>query len=120
MPDRRFVLTAGGLSLLGAALGLPPRALAAAGLKLGEAQPFSYEGLITDAQASASRAYERGKALPESVLNRIDYDAWGKIKFNTAAALFRDGPGLYPVTFFLSPTATVVWTYGTIGRVCIT
>jgi periplasmic glucans biosynthesis protein len=100
MPDRRFVLTAGGLSLLAGALGLSPRALAAAGLKLGQAQPFSYDGLVKDAQVSATHAYERGKPLPEAVLNRIDYDAWGKIKFDTANALFRDGPGLYPVTFF--------------------
>jgi glucans biosynthesis protein len=100
MPDRRFVLTAGGLSLLGATLGLSSRALAAAGLKLGQAQPFSFDGLVKEAQANAARAYERGKPLPAAVLKRLDYEAWGKIKFNTDDALFRDGPGLYPVTFF--------------------
>src|SRR6202012_4785572 len=35
-----------------------------------------------------------------SVLERIDYAEHGKIKFNTDFALFRDGPGDFPVTFF--------------------
>jgi periplasmic glucans biosynthesis protein len=100
MADRRFFLTAGGISLLGASLGLSPRALAAAGLKLGPEQPFSYDALIKEAQASATRPYQPARRPPEAVLNRIDYDAWGKIKFDTAVALFRDGPGMYPVTFF--------------------
>lgn len=100
MPDRRFVIAAGGLSLLGATLARSPRALAAAGLKLGQLQPFSYDGLVKEAQTSAGRAYQSGTPLPAEVLNRIDYDAWGKIRFDTNVALFRDGPGLYPVTFF--------------------
>ena len=38
--------------------------------------------------------------MPQEVLDRIDYEAHGKIKFNTDYALFRDGPGVFPVTFF--------------------
>ena len=34
------------------------------------------------------------------MLDRIDYAEHGKIKFNTDFALFRDGPGDFPVTFF--------------------
>jgi len=34
------------------------------------------------------------------VLNRLDYEALGRIRFDPEAALFRDGPGAYPVTFF--------------------
>jgi glucans biosynthesis protein len=34
------------------------------------------------------------------VLTRIDYDAHGKIRFKTENALWADGPGAYPVTFF--------------------
>ena len=100
MPDRRFVLTAGGASILASALGISRVAVAATGLKLGQPEPFSFEGLVKDLQASAARAYEGVKPLPAAVLERIDYDAWGKIKFDPANALFRDGPGLFPVTFF--------------------
>ena len=34
------------------------------------------------------------------MLDRIGYDEHGKIKFNPENALFLDGPGQYPVTFF--------------------
>ena len=33
-------------------------------------------------------------------MQKIDYEAWGKITFNTDHALFADGPGRFPVTFF--------------------
>src|SRR5690606_26108915 len=39
-------------------------------------------------------------ALPQDVLERIDYDAHGKIRFKPELALFADGPGQFPVTFF--------------------
>ncbi len=40
------------------------------------------------------------KPLAPQVLEKIDYDAHGKLKFDPANALFRDGPGAFPVTFF--------------------
>jgi periplasmic glucans biosynthesis protein len=98
--DRRFVLRAAGASLAASALGLPARAAAAAGLRLGEPSEFSFDGLTAEARARAAHAYKPPPALPQSVIERIDYDAWGRIKFNTDYALFRDGPGVYPVTFF--------------------
>jgi glucans biosynthesis protein len=99
--DRRSLLTAAGYSLALSALGLPLRALAAvSGLKLGKAQPFSFDGLSKEMQQRASTAYVRDQSLPEGVLDRIGYDEHGKLKFNPAQALFLDGPGQYPVTFF--------------------
>jgi periplasmic glucans biosynthesis protein len=100
MIDRRSVLATASASIALSALGLPAKALAAAGLKLGKAQPFSFEALTQEMQARASRPYAREASLPEAVLDRIDYEAHGKLKFNTDYALFRDGPGLFPVTFF--------------------
>ena len=82
------------------AVGLPTRAAATSGLKLGPAQPFSFAGLIKEAQARAARPYSHESSLPQNVLQRIDYEAHGKIHFNTDYALFRDGPGAFPVTFF--------------------
>src|SRR6185437_13443586 len=56
--------------------------------------------LSQEMQARAAHEYVRPNHLPQQVLDRIDYEAHGKIKFNTDYALFGDGPGLYPVTFF--------------------
>ncbi len=83
-----------------AALGIPAEALAAAGLKLSEPRPFSFERLVALAKSLGAKPYVADNSLPADVLQRIDYDAHGKIKFNTDNALFRDGPGQFPVTFF--------------------
>ena len=82
------------------ALGLAPRAFAASGLKLGKPQPFSFDALSKEMQGRAAHPYARENSLPQQVLDNIDYEAHGKIKFNTDYALFRDGPGIFPVTFF--------------------
>lgn len=99
MPDRRSLLKGAGASLAAAALGWPPVGFAQA-LKYGPAQRFSFDELTHEAERRAGRPYQKGTPLPQQILDRIDYDAWGKIKFNTDYALFRDGPGMFPVTFF--------------------
>ena len=100
MIDRRSVLAAAA-SLGLSALGLPLRALGAvSGLKLGKPQPFSFDALVQEMQQQAATAYVPEKSLPQGVLDRIGYDEHGKLKFNPDYALFRDGPGQYPVTFF--------------------
>jgi len=100
MIDRRSFFTAAGASLAVSALGRSSKALAASGLKLGRAEPFSFDELTKEMQERAARPYTSSNPLPQGVLDRIDYEAHGKIKFNTDYALFRDGPGLFPVTFF--------------------
>jgi len=101
MPDRRSMLGGTVAAITAAALELPGAALAGAGLKLGsEAVPFSFDALTAEARGRAARPYQPPAALPQQLIERIDYEAHGKIKFNTAYALFRDGPGEYPVTFF--------------------
>lgn len=80
--------------------GLGAEAAAAAELKFGPAQPFSFERLKDTARRMARGPYE-GPARPSpEILEKIDYDAWGKIQFNTQAAPFANGPGNFPVTFF--------------------
>lgn len=74
--------------------------MAAAGLTLSQPRPFSFERLVALAKSLGAQPYAPDKSLPADVLERIDYDAHGKIKFNTDNALFRDGPGQFPVTFF--------------------
>lgn len=100
MIDRRSVLAAAAASLAISALGLPSRVVAASGLKLAQPQPFSFDDLTKEMQARAAHPYTPANRLPQEVLDRIDYEAHGKIKFNTDYALFRDGPGAFPVTFF--------------------
>ncbi len=68
--------------------------------KLGPPAPFSFEALTQEAQALAGRPYVPAPALPPQVLERLDYEALGQIHFDPACALYRDGPGAYPVTFF--------------------
>ncbi len=99
MIDRRCVLTGAAASLVATALGARA-AGAATGLKLGNPEPFSFEALSSDAEARAGEAYQPPATLPAEILDRIDYAAHGRIKFKPEYALFRDGPGAYPVTFF--------------------
>ena len=100
MLDRRSFLAAGSASVALASLGLPAAALAATGLKLGNPAPFSFERLAAQARSLAARPYVVDGTLPADVLERIDYETHGKIRFDTGSALFKDGPGAYPVTFF--------------------
>ncbi|MFP8966023.1 glucan biosynthesis protein [Pokkaliibacter sp. CJK22405] len=100
MMNRRAFMGAAGATLGLSALGLPASSLADAGLKFGKAMPFSFEALQAHAQELAGRPYTQESNLPKEVLERIDYDAHGKIIYDTDKALFRDGPGQFPVTFF--------------------
>ncbi len=98
--DRRDFLAAGSTSLVLAALGISPAALAAERMRAGPAAPFSFEDLTAEARAAAGQPYVAPPPLPRGVLERIDYEAHGKIKFKTGYALFAEGPGQFPVTFF--------------------
>lgn len=100
MIDRRQFLAAGGAGMALAALGFLPEALAAKRIRLGSAQKFSHDALIQEAQQLAAKPYAPPVAPPHELLDKIDYEAHGKIKFSTEAAVFGEGPGKYPVTFF--------------------
>ena len=75
-------------------------ALAAQSLKLGAPQPFSFALLKDKARDLAALPYiEPAKPAPE-IVAKIDYEAWGSIRYNTGHALFAEGPSQFPVTFF--------------------
>ena len=97
MIDRRTLLAAA-VTTAGASLGFPARA--AGELRFGEATPFSFDTLKARARELASRPYRVLPSPPREILNEIDYDAHGKIKFRTDLALWADGPSDFPVTFF--------------------
>lgn len=94
---REFLFTAAALATLAATAASPATAAA---LRLGRAQKFSFEALRDRARAMAGARYQPPKQPPRKVLDQINYDAHGKLCFNPNDALFADGPGRYPVTFF--------------------
>jgi glucans biosynthesis protein len=96
--DRRAVLKAA--AMLGFCGGNAGQGFAATAMKLGPAVPFSFDGLKAMARRMAGEPYA-GPARPSpDIVGKINYEAWGKIKFNMDHALFADGPGRFPVSFF--------------------
>ncbi|HEY0354257.1 MAG TPA: glucan biosynthesis protein D [Enterovirga sp.] len=101
MINRRSFIRAAAAGTAGlAASGFAHSALAAEGLKFGEAAPFSFDLLKAQAKRLAGSAYVPPPSPSSDVLTRIDYDAHGKIRFKTEDALWAEGPGPFPVTFF--------------------
>ncbi len=98
--DRRQFL--GLLATAAASTALPwSDAMAAdTGLALGIATAFSLEGLIAEARHLARQAYRPAFQPSAGVLEQIDWEAHGKIRFKPDDALFSGGPGQYPVAFF--------------------
>lgn len=68
-------------------------------LRLGPAEPFSFERLIDRAREMAGRAYVPPEQPAPEIVRQLDYDAHGKLRYRPEYALFGDGPGVYPVTF---------------------
>jgi glucans biosynthesis protein len=100
MIDRRTLLRKAAATAGLAAAGFDAAALAAQGLTFGPETPFSYERLKARARALARAPYAPAPSPSPDVLQAIDYDAHGRIRFRTEDALWANGPGRYPVTFF--------------------
>ena len=101
MLDRRTFLISAGATAVLAGLGFRSSSIAASVLKFQGGQSFSFDALIHRAQDMAHQDYVSPPAPPKEVLDKIDYDARGRIRFDTDSALFANGPGVYPITFFL-------------------
>jgi glucans biosynthesis protein len=99
MIDRRtFLATAASTATL-AAMGYLPTA-SAAQISFGKRTPFSFDALVARARDMAGKAYQPPKRPPQDILDKIDYAAHGQIQFKPEYAVFADGPGQFPVTFF--------------------
>ncbi len=96
---RQFLTTTAALVSLASTRALHA-APAIEALSFGPPRKFSLEALKDEAQRRARLPYTPPPSLPAEVLDRIDYDAHGKIRFKPELALFADGPGKFPVTFF--------------------
>jgi glucans biosynthesis protein len=99
--DRRTVLK-GAAAASAVVAGPLAKAFAdeAGGLQFEPAVPFSYDLFKAHARELAHQPYEPPPRPSPDVLQKINYEEWGKIKFRTDDALFANGPGPYPVTFF--------------------
>lgn len=69
-------------------------------LRFGPARRFSFGELIERARTLAAAPYEPPPAPAPELVRRIDYEAHGRIDYRRELALWRRGPGTYPVTFF--------------------
>ncbi len=98
-PSRRDLL-AGALALGFAAATGTAEAAAQKGLRFGPAQPFSFARLRDRVKVMAAMAYKGPPRPAPDIVSKIDYEAHGKIRFKAENALFADGPGEFPATFF--------------------
>ncbi|HMK89208.1 MAG TPA: glucan biosynthesis protein D [Methylocystis sp.] len=100
-PDRReFLKGAAATSALGALYASPARGQDDAALKFGPSRPFSFEALKQEARRLIGEPY-RPQSVPDpEITSKIDYEAWGKITYNTDHALYAVGKEKFPVEFF--------------------
>lgn len=101
--DRRQMIALGAAAVAMAAS--PAAEAQARNLELGPAQAFTWDGLVARAKALAARPYAPPPTPAPDLLEQIDYDAHGKIRFRTELAPFSaDQGGLakgrFAATFF--------------------
>jgi len=94
---RRALLQLTAAAGLARAFGGAAPARAHQGLEFGPPEPFSYDWLKRHARELATRPYEAPPRPDSEIVERIDYDAHGKLDFRMAYALYRDSP--YPISF---------------------
>ena len=98
--SRRDVFQGAGAALW-ALLAHPNLAQAASSsLSFGQPFEFNYGALVDRAREMATRPYAAAPIVAPDVIQAIDYDAHGKIRYRPEEALFSDGDGAYPATFF--------------------
>jgi glucans biosynthesis protein len=100
-PDRRaFLKAAAATGALGAVGAPAAEAQTSAALKFGAPAPFSFEALQEEARRLINEPY-RPPAVPDpQITSKIDYEAWGKITYNTDYALYAADKERFPVEFF--------------------
>ena len=98
--DRRTLLK--GAAASAAAMNPLAEALAAQsdGLQFDPPVAFTYDLLRSQARERAHGPYVAPPRPAPDILQKINYEEWGKIRYRDDFALFADGPGRYPVTFF--------------------
>jgi periplasmic glucans biosynthesis protein len=91
---RRFVQALGAATLAAGKASATTK-----GLQFGPAIAFSHEALKAQARAMAQRPYEPPPRPDPEIVQRLNYDAHGKLHFRYDFALWGEGGGAYPITF---------------------
>lgn len=66
----------------------------------GEPEPFSFASLQNLARQRAQAPYQPPLRPVPAVVARLGYEEWGEVLFDPQQALFREGPGKFPITLF--------------------
>ncbi|MBA4172771.1 MAG: glucan biosynthesis protein D [Hyphomicrobium sp.] len=98
--DRRQVLAGGAASALFAQLGDAVAGAAVEGVRLGARKSFSFAALKAEAKSIAGRAWRKADAAGSELLEKIDYDAYQKIRFKPQNSLRLDLDGRAPAQLF--------------------
>ncbi len=102
--DRRALIAASLAQTMALALGgdaaRAQTTRGANGLVLGAAQPFSFDGLKLRAKELGAQPYVGPPRPSSEIVAKIDYAIHGTLKYRTDAALFAQGSGQFPATFF--------------------
>jgi glucans biosynthesis protein len=69
--------------------------------RLGPARPFGFEALVRRARRMAAESYKPPRGPDEELLRKITYEELTRVKPRPDRALFADGSGVYPASFFL-------------------
>lgn len=70
------------------------------GLNYGKPSSFSFELLKQRVAIMAQQPYTPPPRPAPDIVTKIDYDAQSHIRYRTDRALFHEGPGSFPATFF--------------------
>ena len=98
--DRRTMLKGVAATALSLSAAAEARAAATDALQLDEARPFSFDGLKAMARERARNPYVAPTRPSPDIVEKINYEEWGKIRFKMEDALFAEGPGRFPISFF--------------------
>lgn len=102
--DRRGFVAAALAQTVAVALGGGAASAQSAGghkaLEFGDAAPFSFDALKARARELAGRPYVAPPRPAPEIVSRIDYAIHGTLKYRADVALFANGPGQFPATFF--------------------
>ncbi len=76
------------------------------GLNFAAPVAFSYDLLKAQARENAHAPYVAPPHPAPEVVQKINYEEWGKIRYRSDHALFADGPGPFPMMFFTSASSS--------------
>ncbi|HEX2529201.1 MAG TPA: glucan biosynthesis protein [Geminicoccus sp.] len=87
------------LSLLGLGEAKQAAAQAESGVRFGPPEPFSFEALVTQAEAASREPYASPIIRFDDILDRIDPEVFADIRYRPEQSLWANGEGPWPIRF---------------------